>query len=90
MEFAYINELAHSAIWFVGIKEDLTFEAYSLNDKFREFTDGQLLACADIDVAVADFSEGWDCTTTTSWVIAVNNALSFYAIVRGGFSALCP
>ena len=56
MELAYINEFAHGAIGLGGIEGDFALKAYGLDDQLAEFANGEFLAGAHIDVAVADLS----------------------------------
>ena len=57
VELVYGDEFARSAVGLGGVELDFAFEAYGVSYQFGEFTDGELLAGAYIDVAVADFSQ---------------------------------
>ena len=48
-----VDKLTHRTVGLGGIELYNPLEAYSLDDQFGEFADGQFLAGADIDVAVA-------------------------------------
>ena len=75
VEFGDIDELAHGAIGFGGVEGDFALEAYGLDNQFREFSDGEFLASAHIDVAVADFAQRGDVATTAGTVVAVNSSI---------------
>ena len=53
VELRHIDEFAHGAVRFAGIKLHRSLKAFGLDDQFGEFTDGQFLARSHLDVAVA-------------------------------------
>ena len=57
MELAYVDKLARRAIGLACVKNDFAFEADCFHDEFAEFADGEFLARAHIDVAVADLAQ---------------------------------
>ena len=59
------DEFAHGAVGLGGVELYGSFEAYGFDDELGEFTNGQLLARADVDVAVTDFTKGGDSAATT-------------------------
>ena len=52
-----VDEFSHRSIRLGGIKLYGTLEAYGLDNELGEFMYGEFLACADIDMAVADLTE---------------------------------
>jgi hypothetical protein len=81
VEFRYVNEFTHGSVRLADIKRNLTLKAYCFDNEFREFTDGKFLACAHIDVAVANLTQAGDVTTTACAVVAVNCTVGAGAIV---------
>ena len=57
VQFLHVNELAHSAIGLASIKGYFALKAYGLDNELGELTDGQFLASAHIDVAVANLAQ---------------------------------
>ena len=82
VEFAYVDEFAHRAIGLACVKHDFAFEAHGLHHKFAEFADGEFLARAHVDVAVADFTEFRDSAAAASTVVAVNSTIDACAIMH--------
>ena len=64
VELLHIDELSHRAVGFGGVEGDLALEAYGLDDQFGELADGELLAGANVDVAVADLAQAGDVAAT--------------------------
>ena len=56
MEFADIDELTHRAVGLRRIEHDFTREPDCLNNQVCQLADCEFLACADIDMAIADFA----------------------------------
>lgn len=83
VKLADIDELAHGAIGLGGVEEDFALEVNGLYHQLGEFADGELLACADIDVAVAYLAKAWDGSSTSGGVVAVYNAICLDTIVDG-------
>ncbi len=75
MKLGDIDELAHGAVGFRGVKDDFALEADGFDDEFGEFTDGELFAGANVDVAVADLAKAGDITTAACGVVTVNGAI---------------
>lgn len=83
VELGDINELTHGAVWLGGVEFDGAGEADGVDDKLGELTDGELFAGAYVDVAVADLTEGWDGSSSTGAVVAIDYAIGSNAIVDG-------
>ena len=49
VQLAHVNELAHSAIGFAGIKGNFALKAYGLDNELGELTDGEFLAGAHVE-----------------------------------------
>ena len=81
VELADIDELAHGAIGLGGVELDCAGEANGFDYELGELADGELFAGAHVDVAVADLAKGWDGSSSTCGVVAVNNSIGFDAIV---------
>ena len=75
VQLAHINELAHSAVGLAGIKGYFALKANGLDNELGELTDGEFLAGAHIDVAVADLAQAGDITATAGTVVAVNGTI---------------
>ena len=84
VQLAHVNELAHSAIRLAGIKGYFALKANGLDNQLGELTDGEFLAGAHIDVAVADLAQAGDIAATTGTVVAVNHSVSSHTIVYAG------
>ena len=84
VEFGDIDELAHGAIGLGGIEGDFALKAYGFHNQFGEFANGEFLASAYIDVAVADLAQAGDIAATTGTVVAVNHSVSSHTIVYAG------
>lgn len=82
VELAHVNELARGAIGLACIKHDFAFEADRLHDEFAEFADGEFLARAHVDVAIADFTEFRDSSATASAVVTVYSAIDACAVMH--------
>ena len=78
VELGDVDEFAHGAIGLGGIEFDGAFEAYGFDDEFGEFADGEFLAGAYIDVAVAYLAKTGDVTTTACAVVSI------YCAIGGG------
>ena len=78
VKFRHIDEFPHGAIGLRCIKFYGAFEAYGFDDEFGEFTDGELLAGAYIDVAVSYLTKAGDVTTAACGVVSV------YCAIGGG------
>lgn len=84
MQLTDVDELAHCAVRLGSIKLDCSGEADGFYYELREFADGEFLAGADVDVAVADFAERRDGAAAAGAVVAVNDAVGLVAVVDGG------
>ena len=84
VELGDIDELAHGAIGLGSIEFYGSFEAYGLDDQLGEFADGELLAGAHIDVAVADLAQTGDITATAGAVVAVHHPIGSHTVVHAG------
>ena len=56
MELGYVDQLAHGAVGLGGIKLNNALETDGLDNQLGEFADGEFLACAHVDVAVANLA----------------------------------
>ena len=74
VQFADIDHLAHGAIGFGGIELHLTFKANGLDDQFGKLADGQFLAGADVDMAVADLTQGRNGASPTLTGITIDDS----------------
>ena len=84
VELAHVDELARGTVGLAGVKYDFAFETNRLDDEFAEFADGEFLARAHIDVAVADFTEFRDGSATACTVVAVNGSIDACPVVHAG------
>ena len=84
MQFAHIDELAHGAIGLAGIEGDFALEAYGLDHQLAEFADGEFLACAHINVTVADLAQAGDVTATAGRMVAVHYSIGSHTVVYAG------
>ena len=75
VELGDIDEFAHGAIRLGGIELYCALKAYGLDNELRELTDGEFLACAYIDVAVADLTKAGDISTTACAVVTVDSTI---------------
>ena len=83
MQFAHVDEFAHGAVGFGGVKRYFTFKAYGTDDQFGELADGELLAGAYVDVAVADLAQAGDVAATAGAVVAVDGSIGAGTIMHG-------
>ena len=58
MELAHVGELAHSAVGLCSIPSDFAVVSNGTLHQFGKLADCNLLAAANVDVAVADFATG--------------------------------
>ena len=70
VELIHTDEFVRGTIRLAGIKLNFVIEANCLTYKFGKLADGKFFACAHVDVAVANFAEGWDDTATTLGVVS--------------------
>ena len=84
VELGYIDELAHGTIGLGGIEGDFALEAYGLDDKLGELANGELLAGAHIDVAVADLAQRGNVAATAGAVVAVHHSIGSHTVVYAG------
>ena len=84
VELGDIDELAHGAIGLGGIEGDFALEAYGFYYQLAEFADGELLAGAYVDVAVADFAQAGNVAATACAVVAVHHSIGSYSVVHAG------
>ena len=75
MQFRNIDQLAHRAVRLGGVELHRALEAHGLYHQLRQFADGQLLAGAHIDVAIADLAQRRDVPTAAGRVVAVRDAV---------------
>ena len=75
VEFGDIDEFTHRAIRLRGIELDGAFEAYGLDNELGELTDGEFLAGAYVDMAVADLAEAGDIAATTCAVVTIDSTI---------------
>ena len=83
VELADVDELAHRAVRLAGVELDCTREADCLDYQFGQFPDGQFLAGADIDVAVADLAKGRDGAAAACAVVAIDHAVGLDSVMDG-------
>ena len=84
VELAHVDELARGAVGLACVEYDFALETDSLHHEFAEFADGELLAGAHVDVAVADFAEARDCAATARAVVAVHGTVHASAVMHAG------
>ncbi len=84
MEFGDIDELAHGTIGLGGIELDFALETDGLDDELGEFADGEFFACTYVDVAVTNLTKGWDGSTSTGAVVAIDYTVGLVAIMYAG------
>ena len=72
VELGDIDELAHGAIRLGGIEGYFAFKTYGLDDQLAELANGELLAGAHIDVAVADLAQRGDVAATAGAVVSIH------------------
>ena len=84
VELGYVDEFTHGAIGLGGIEGDFALEAYSLDNQFGELANGELLAGAHIDVAVADFAQRGDVSATAGRVVTVHHTIGSHTVVYAG------
>ena len=75
MQFRNIYQLAHRAIRLGGIELHRALEAHDLHHQLRQFANGQLLARAHIDVAIADLAQRRNVPAAARRVVAVHDAV---------------
>ena len=83
VELAYVDELAHCAVRLGGVELDGAGEAYGLDYQLGKFPDGEFLAGAYVDVAVADFAEGRDGAAAAGAVVAIYHTVGLIAVMDG-------
>ena len=84
VELAHVNKLARGSVGLAGVEKNFTFEANRLHHELAEFADGEFLAGAHVDVAVADFAEAGDCAATARAVVAVHRTVGTGAVMHAG------
>ena len=84
MQLADINQLPHRAIRFTCIKQQFPFKPNRLYHQFSQFANSQFLACTDIDMAVSYLTQRGNSSTTPRRMVAIDCAISGYAIVDLG------
>ena len=84
MELAHVNKLARGSVGLAGVEKNFTFEANRLHHELAEFADGEFLASAHVDVAVADFAEAGNRATAARTVVAVHRPIGTGAIMHAG------
>ena len=67
MELADVGELAHGAVGLGGVEGQFAFESDFFHNQLGKGCDGNLFACADVDVAIAYFA-----TTCLVSVLEIN------------------
>ena len=83
VEFGHVDELAHGAVGAGSVEVDGAFKSYSFGHEMGELADGELLARAHIDVAVAYLAQFGDGSAATLGVVAVYAAVGLGAIEHG-------
>ena len=54
MQFAWIGEFAHGAVGFGTVEREFSLITYGVHNQLGQLADRDFLACADVDVAVAN------------------------------------
>ena len=54
VQFAWIGEFAHGAVGFGTVEREFSLITYGVHNQFGQLADRDFLACADVDVAVAN------------------------------------
>ena len=75
VELRNIDQLAHRAVRLGGVELHRPLEAHGPHHQLRQFADGQLLAGAHIDVAIADLAQRRDVPAAARRVVAVHDAV---------------
>ena len=75
VQFRNIDQLAHRAVRLGGVELHRALEAHGLHYQLRQFADGQLLARAHIDVAIANLAQRRDVPAAARRVVAVHDAV---------------
>ena len=81
VEFADVDELAGGAVRLGRVEAQLALEADGPDNEPGELADGELLAGADVDVAVADLAERRDGPAAPGAVVAVDDAVGLVAVL---------
>ena len=84
VEFAYVYEFAHCAVGLGGIKCHFSGKTYGFYNKSGKLPYCQFLACADIDVTIADFTQRRDGSTSAGAVVAVHCTICSVSVMDRG------
>ena len=83
MQLRNIAQFAHRAVRLGGVGLHRTLKDHGLHHQLRQFADGQLLARAHIDVAIADLAQRGDVPAAARRVVAVHDAVCGHAVMHG-------
>ena len=84
VKLAHINKFARGSIGLTGVEIDIALKTHRLHHELAEFADGEFLAGAHVDMAVADFAEAGDRAAATRAVVTVHRTIGAGAIMHAG------